>query len=213
MKEMLGHDYGETVTPPTCTAEGYTTYVCSRCDDTYEDAKTDPLGHASDTEVTCTEDQICRVCGAVMAEKLGHHESETVVPPTCTEGGMTVHFCDRCEDRYETDPTEPLGHSYGDWIVDVEPGVGKDGHRYRECALCEQREEEVLEAETDTEDDSREADTQPMGTLPEVKWYAKLLGAFGLPGLVSIAGVTLGSGTAGIVILIMRRKRKLKNQA
>ena len=30
-----GHNYKESVTAPTCTAQGYTTYECSRCDDSY----------------------------------------------------------------------------------------------------------------------------------------------------------------------------------
>ena len=31
----LGHDYAQTVTPATCVSGGYTTYVCTRCNDTY----------------------------------------------------------------------------------------------------------------------------------------------------------------------------------
>ena len=41
----LGHDYQATVVPPTCTAEGYTEYVCVNCGDDYIDSIVDPLGH------------------------------------------------------------------------------------------------------------------------------------------------------------------------
>ena len=33
----LGHDYNTVVTNPTCTAQGYTTHTCSRCNDSYKD--------------------------------------------------------------------------------------------------------------------------------------------------------------------------------
>ncbi len=39
------HRYRDTVTAPTCTAQGVTTHVCSACGDTYEDAYTPALGH------------------------------------------------------------------------------------------------------------------------------------------------------------------------
>ena len=44
-KAMLKHKYVSTVTPPTCEGEGYTTYVCSECGDTYISNKVAPHGH------------------------------------------------------------------------------------------------------------------------------------------------------------------------
>ena len=38
------HDYKATVTKPTCTERGYTTYTCS-CGDSYKGSYVDPLGH------------------------------------------------------------------------------------------------------------------------------------------------------------------------
>lgn len=38
------HTYTPVVTPPTCTAKGYTTYTCN-CTDSYTDDETDALGH------------------------------------------------------------------------------------------------------------------------------------------------------------------------
>ncbi|MBR4700758.1 MAG: S-layer homology domain-containing protein, partial [Oscillospiraceae bacterium] len=40
----LGHNYVDTVTPPTETQQGYTTHVCSRCGDTYVDSYVPALG-------------------------------------------------------------------------------------------------------------------------------------------------------------------------
>ena len=39
------HDYKATVTEPTCTERGYTTYTCSVCGDSYKGSYVDPLGH------------------------------------------------------------------------------------------------------------------------------------------------------------------------
>ena len=35
--DPIGHDYVPIVTPPTCTAQGYTTHTCSRCGNSYKD--------------------------------------------------------------------------------------------------------------------------------------------------------------------------------
>jgi len=43
--DPLGHDYVGVTTVPTCTEGGYTTYTCSRCQDSYTDKETEPKGH------------------------------------------------------------------------------------------------------------------------------------------------------------------------
>ena len=49
------HRYTETVTAPTCTEKGYTTYTCI-CGGSYEDNYTDAVGHSY-------ADGICTICG------------------------------------------------------------------------------------------------------------------------------------------------------
>lgn len=49
------HEYTVIVTPPSCTGEGYTTYICS-CSDSYTSDRTEPTGHRY-------KDGICSVCG------------------------------------------------------------------------------------------------------------------------------------------------------
>ena len=51
------HKYTETVTKPTCTAQGYTTYTCSACGDSYKGSYTAALGHSY-------KDGKCISCGA-----------------------------------------------------------------------------------------------------------------------------------------------------
>ena len=50
------HDYSESVTAPTCTAAGYTTYTCSICKNAYTADETEALGHT-------TENGTCDNCG------------------------------------------------------------------------------------------------------------------------------------------------------
>ena len=75
----LGHDYQAAVTAPTCTESGYTTYTCSRCNDTYTGDETAALGHAwAEPSYTWSEDDAqvtaIRVCGNDPA----HVETEAV---------------------------------------------------------------------------------------------------------------------------------------
>ena len=50
------HNYISSVTAPTCTEQGYTTYTCSKCGDSYVSDYTDPVGHSY-------EDGKCVWCG------------------------------------------------------------------------------------------------------------------------------------------------------
>ncbi len=42
---ILGHDYQAVTVEPTCEADGYTVFTCSRCKDCYTADPTDQLGH------------------------------------------------------------------------------------------------------------------------------------------------------------------------
>ena len=58
------HNYIQTVTAPTCTEQGFTTYTCE-CGESYVDYQTPATGH-SWKDATGTELQICLVCNAVV---------------------------------------------------------------------------------------------------------------------------------------------------
>ena len=47
-----------------------------------------------------------------------HDYTDTVIEPTCTEGGYTLHECD-CGDSYQDNETDPLGHDYVESGVDT----------------------------------------------------------------------------------------------
>ena len=80
--DVLGHEYEETVTLPTCTQKGYTTHTCSRCSDNYVDTYVDALGHTGGT-ATCTEQAVCTRCNEKYGDVLGHNYQNGV----CTRCG------------------------------------------------------------------------------------------------------------------------------
>ena len=120
---LTGHSYEAVVTPPTCTAAGYTTYTCTVCGDTYIGNEVPATGHVNTstntTDATCTEDGsvvVTCACGEVVSTEvvaaLGHSYNGTVTAPTCTAAGYTTYTCSRCSDSYVGDEVAALGHSY-----------------------------------------------------------------------------------------------------
>lgn len=103
----LGHDYAQTVTPATCVSGGYTTYVCTRCNDTYVGNYVDAIGHSYNNVVT---------------------------PPTCTAGGYTTHTCVRGDSTYVDSQTSPLGHSYVATVVAAT--TTSQGYTVYTCTRC-----------------------------------------------------------------------------
>ena len=80
------HSYSDVVKAPTCTEQGYTTYTCSRCNDSYVDSYVDATGHS---------------------------HTPTVTAPTCTEGGYTTYTC-ACGDTYTGNEVPATGHNYSE---------------------------------------------------------------------------------------------------
>ena len=87
----LGHDYVPVVTPPTETEQGYTTYTCSRCKDSY-------IGNYIDAT------------GCI------HDLTYKVVAPTCTEQGYTEYTCTKegCGYTYRDNYRDATGHNDSD---------------------------------------------------------------------------------------------------
>ncbi len=164
------HEHIATVTDPTCTEEGYTTHTCA-CGDTYEDSRTDPLGHDIATHAaqapTCTEIgweayEACSRCDHTTYKKLpatGHTETvDPAVEPTCTETGLTEgKHCSVCETVLEAQEEIPAtGHTPGEWVMVTPPAVGVAGKEQSGCTVCGEVLEErtVPASESDTEPDT-----------------------------------------------------------
>lgn len=141
-----GHNYIPTVTAPTCTEQGYTTHVCSRCDETYVDSYVEPKGHtyvATVTEPTCTDrgytTQTCKYCGDYYIENYvnahGHEYGawRIVTSPTCLENGLRYKTCSTCSNKY-SEVISALGHNYGSEIV--EPTCVDKGYTTHICSRC-----------------------------------------------------------------------------
>ncbi|MCD7753780.1 MAG: hypothetical protein LUH41_04450, partial [Clostridiales bacterium] len=153
----LGHDYVAVVTAPTCTEQGYTTYTCSRCGDSYVDDYTAALGHAYTgvvtKEATCTEDGVmtytCSVCGDTYTETIsatGHSYEAVVTAPTCTEQGYTTYTCSVCGDSYVSNYVDALGHSYDEGVVTREATCTEDGVMTYTCTVCGETKTEAIAA-------------------------------------------------------------------
>ena len=140
------HAYTETVTAPTCTEKGYTTFTC-KCGDSYVGNFTDALGHdfgewetvkeATEKEAGL-EKRSCKRCGEEETREIPKKEhehvyTETVTAPTCTEKGYTTHTC-ACGDSYVDTETDALGHDYQERVYP--PTCQNDGYTSHICKRC-----------------------------------------------------------------------------
>ncbi|MBE6618218.1 MAG: MBL fold metallo-hydrolase [Ruminococcaceae bacterium] len=81
----ISHDYKATVTAPTCKSEGYTTYTCSICGDSY------------------VTDRVSTV---------PHNYKSTVTAPTCVKSGYTTYTCTVCSTSYTSNTVAATGHNW-----------------------------------------------------------------------------------------------------
>ena len=154
--QACAYDYAVTI--PTCTEDGYTTYICTVCDYSYQGNPVAALGHdwsdwTQTVAPTCTQQgekqHTCSRCNTVETESvaaLGHDYDAVVTEPTCTEGGYTTHTCSRCSDSYTDSATDPLGHNYGEWTVTTAPTCTEPGQETRTCSRCQNAETRTVDA-------------------------------------------------------------------
>lgn len=138
------HVYKKTVTPPTCTTAGFTTYTCA-CGHSYQGDETPATDHSWDSgkitiEPTAEKDgeltYTCTVCGATKKQTIPAHTHDyktSVVTPTCTAGGYTLHTCSICSHSYQSDPVAALGHSFKNYVSDKNATCDKDGTKTAAC--------------------------------------------------------------------------------
>lgn len=90
----LNHDYQAVTVEPTCEADGYTVFTCSRCKDSYTADPTDQLGHqfgawspngTGSQSADCLRDG-CAHTGSTDCRKFTFHTAE----------GETLTFCPVC---------------------------------------------------------------------------------------------------------------------
>ena len=105
------HNYETSVTAPTCTQPGYTTYTCSICGDTYTADETPALGHAFG-EYQCSETEHWRVCTRCGEEERAAHVYGT------------DSICTVCSYEDVQEPENPGEHDYtlGVTTLSIESG-------------------------------------------------------------------------------------------
>ncbi len=142
------HKYADTVVAPTCTTGGYTLHKCSVCGTSYKDSTTKATGHSYGNSVvtkqsTCTSEgtktKTFTKCNATVTEtipKTSHKYVDTVVAPTCTVDGYTLHKCSVCGTSYKDNTTKATGHSYGNSVVTKQPTCTSEGTKTKTCTKC-----------------------------------------------------------------------------
>ncbi len=155
-----GHEYIEHLVSPTCTDYGYTEYICKACGYSYVDENSykEPAGHSFGewqivTQASCENGgemvRYCSSCGfaeRIFTDKTEHDFREVIVAPACTQRGYTYYVCKECGYTYtdENSYVAAAGHSFGEWVVTVQPTCVSEGVRERCCLECGARENEVL---------------------------------------------------------------------
>jgi hypothetical protein len=100
----------------TCTAAGSMHQDCTVCGKTILTEAIPALGHTPGDAETCTEAQVCTVCGETLAPALGHTPGDAA---TCTE----AQVCTVCGEIL----TAAMGHTPGDAATCTEAQV---------CTVC-----------------------------------------------------------------------------
>ncbi len=173
------HEYTTVVTLPDCFNEGYTTYTCIHCGDSYVGDFVPATNHEGTIVIipaipaTCTtpgqtEGSYCSACGTVFAESelipAGQHAPVKVEgkPATCTEDGYTESFvCSICGIVIQAPEVIKAHHTPDpkDYMVEptcTEPGIAG----ISKCLVCG----EILDAGYEVP--ALGHDSQPVGGYP-----------------------------------------------
>ena len=146
-----GWDEG-VVTPPSCTAGGYTTYTCKHCGTTKTGNETEKRKHSmgnwdQTTAPTCSEAGVerrdCLDCDyfetrevAIVADAHKWIAGE-VTEPTCAAGGYTTYSCKYCQKTKQDDFTARTGHTMGGWVEIQTPTCSAAGEERSDCEVCD----------------------------------------------------------------------------
>lgn len=105
-----GEPKQENLVPATCTTDG-----------------------SYDEVVRCTEDNEIISTKHHVIPATGHKFVDTVVAPTCTAQGYTLHKCSVCGEETKDTYTDALGHEYGEWVIDTPATEDTEGSKHRDC--------------------------------------------------------------------------------
>lgn len=107
----LGHNYVDKVVLPTCTADGYTTHICSRCKDALPNTDyTTKLGHDAVYVGTAAIHTKCSRCNVTLST-IHSYTSTVKTNATCKVKGTHTYTC-ACGYSYDSQDIPLAGHSY-----------------------------------------------------------------------------------------------------
>lgn len=158
------HSYVPSVTQPTCTQRGYTTYVCE-CGDSYKDNYIEVSAHSPKmatyenvVDASCTQkgsyDEVvrCKDCNFVIYST--HHNVNTIshrpnpqsvreneTPATCSKQGSynEIVYCADCNAVISSTPKviDKLSHTpESTWKIDRNATCTVNGSKHLECSVC-----------------------------------------------------------------------------
>ncbi len=113
------HEYESVVTPPTCTAQGYTTHTCKTCPDYYIDTYVAIIDHTPG-------------------------EWTQSIAPECEIDGEEIQRCTVCDKIIDSKVINAPGHSFGEWYTTVTVQFHTDGEERRDCTVCDDFETKVV---------------------------------------------------------------------
>ncbi len=106
----------------TCTEDGFVIIYCTICEEIISEEVIPAGNHSEEVktftiEATCTEFgyiiEACLYCGeairTIAVPAKGHHLVDTVVAPTRTERGYTIHTCATCKYSFIDSYVDPVG--------------------------------------------------------------------------------------------------------
>lgn len=111
--------YRETVTEATCTTDGIGGIFCADCGAKYDTYVISALGHDYNDwymNNNGTHSRTCSRCHNFESENCDFEV--TVKEATCTEAGYTTHVCKICGYTYVDGNVDALGHAWGEWVDD-----------------------------------------------------------------------------------------------
>lgn len=106
-----------TLTPATCTADGYAVYRCSECADRIKD-KIPKLSH--------------------------NYLADTVTEPTCIKHGYTKYICSRCGASEYKDYTPCGGHNWVDSVILTPATESSTGLLRHTCSVCHVSQTDII---------------------------------------------------------------------
>ncbi len=110
------------------------------------------------------------VYNSKMSVSVLHDYAKTWVEPACTEEGYWLNTC-TCGTSYESGHTAPLGHSWGEGQVTLEPTETTQGEVLFACTLCQETKTEILPVVHDHSWDEGRVTLEPTETAEGEKIF------------------------------------------